>query len=467
MTMASKEQIKNLKRIFEPKSIAVVGASPTPNKVSNVILKALIEGGFSGEIYPVNPKYSEVVNLKCYPDIQSIPKQIDCVIIATPAQTVPAILEECVTKKIKGIVTVTAGFGEAGVEGEQLENEVREICNRNNLGMIGVNCLGVYNPATRVDSIFLPIYKLERPTPGTISFITQSGAVGSTIIDLAAFNGIGIAKFISYGNATVMDESDLLEYLENDPKTKTIVMYLEGAKRGRYLYETMKRVNRKKPIIALKAGKFSKSAQAAKSHTGNIAGSYAAYQAAFRQAKVVEAEGLEDLFDFMKIFSQPFPKGKRIGIITNGGGLGVLTADEIEKQGLEFAQFSQNSTIELKKILPGFGTVNNPLDLIAEADAEKYERALAVMVGDEGIDAIIVITLFQTPPMDERVLNVLVKVNDEKKKPIIVITLGGSYTESYQRHLNSYGVPVFNSPLSAVKALKKLIEYANYRKNSR
>ncbi len=463
--MATKEQIKNLKYVFNPKSIAVIGASPTPNKVSNVILKALLEGGFQGPIYPVNPRYGEVANLACYPDLRDIKKPVDCVIIATPAQTVPEIIKTCAALKIRGVITVSAGFGEAGEEGKKLEEEVRILCNKNNIAMIGANCLGVYNPTTRVDSIFLPIYKLERPNPGTISFITQSGAIGSTIVDLAAFNGIGIAKFVSYGNATVIDECDLLTYLESDRATKTIVMYIEGAKRGRQMYETLRRVNRKKPVIALKAGKFEKSADAAKSHTGNVAGAYAAYQAAFRQAKVVEADGIEDLFDFMKIFSQPFPKGKKIAVITNGGGMGVLTADEIERQGLEFAVFSDASKAELKKILPDFGNVNNPLDLIAEADATKYERALALLINDPGVDAIIVITLFQTPPMDERVLNVLAKVNDERKKPLAVVCLGGSYTENYQRHLNKYGVPVYASPTDAVRAMKKLIEYAAYRKN--
>ena len=462
--MASREQIKNLKFVFEPKSIALVGASPIPNKVSNVILKALVEGGYQGKIYLVNPKYQAVHDLPCVSSITVIKERVECVIIATPAETVVPILEDCVTKKIKGVILVTAGFGESGGEGKKLEDQVREICDKNNIALIGPNCLGIYNPATRVDSIFLPIYKLGRPVPGNISFITQSGAIGSTIVDLAAFNGMGIAKFISYGNATVLDEVDLLEYLENDPKTKTIVMYIEGAKRGRRLYETMKRINKRKPVIALKAGKFGKSAEAAKSHTGNIAGSYAAYRAAFRQSKVIEAERIEDLFDFMKIVTQPLPKGKRIAIITNGGGLGVLTADEIEKNELEFAEFSERTREELQKILPPFGAVHNPLDLIAEADASKYARAIEVMMQDDGIDGLIIITLFQTPPMDERVLNELVRASDDKRKPIATISLGGAYTQAYQQHLTTYGVPVFNSPSAAVNAMKKLVEYAVYRR---
>jgi len=462
--MATKEQIKNLKYVFEPRSIALFGASPTPNKVSNVILKTLIEGGFPGKLYPINPKYQEIVGLKCYPDLNTIKKQIDCAIIATPAATVPEILKQCAVWKVRGVVLITAGFSEAGEEGKKLEDEIRDICNKNNISLIGPNCLGVHNPATRIDSIFLPIYKLQRPKPGNIAFITQSGAIGSTIVDLAAYNGIGISKFVSYGNAAVIDEVDLLEYLENDPKTKTIVAYIEGAKNGRRLYEAMKRINKKKPIIALKAGKFARSGEAAKSHTGNIAGSYLAYKAAFKQAKVVEADSIEDLFDFMKIFSQPMPKGNRVAIVTNGGGMGVLTADAVELNELQFANFSEETKVGLKKILPDFGNVGNPLDLIAEADADKYASALDFFMQDDNVDVILVIALLQTPPMDERVLNVLIRVSDERKKPIAVISLGGEYTENYQRHLNMYDVPSYSSPNAAVRTMKKLIEYANYRR---
>ncbi len=461
--MASKNQIKNLKFIFEPKSIALVGASPIPNKVSNVIFKSLTEGNFQGEFYPVNPKYPDIHGLMCFPNISSIKKKIDCVIIATPAATVPAILLECANLKIKGVVLVTAGFSEAGVEGAALEKQIKEICDKNEIALIGPNCLGTLNPSTGADSVFLPMYKLERPKSGNIAFITQSGAVGSTIIDVSAYHGIGISKFISYGNATVLDEVDLLEYLEQDSKTKVIVAYIEGAKRGREMFEVMKRVNKKKPIIVLKAGKFAKSAQAAKSHTGNIAGSYLAYHAAFRQAKVVEAEGLEDLFDFMKIFSQPLAKGNRIAVMTNGGGMGVLTADAIDQIGLEFANFSEETKIKLKEILPSFGNVANPLDLIAEADADKYQKGIEIMMNDPGIDALLIITLFQTPPMDERVLNVLVKFSDDKRKPIACIMLGGAYTTNYQRYLDKYKVPSYNSPIAAVKTMKKFVEYSKFR----
>jgi acyl-CoA synthetase (NDP forming) len=308
------------------------------------------------------------------------------------------------------------------------------------------------------------MYKLERPNAGSIAFVTQSGAVGSTVVDLAAHYGMGISKFISYGNATVLDESDCLEYLMHDEDTETIILYIEGAKDGRKLLKTMKKVNKAKPIIALKAGKAAGGQAAAMSHTGNIAGSYLAYQAAFRQAKVTEAAGLIEVFDFVKIFGQPRPKGDRVAVITNGGGIGVLTTDYIEEEGLTLAEFSEKTKEELAKILPSYGTVANPLDLVADAGVDAYSKAIEVMMDDPNIDALIIAVLTQTPPIDERIIHVLTRASDDRRKPMATISIGGTYTEVYRRILESKGVPSYNSPQAAVKAMERLITYANYQK---
>jgi acyl-CoA synthetase (NDP forming) len=300
-----KKIITNLKNIFEPKTVAIVGASSTPNKIGNIIIKNFIESKFSGKVYPINPKYTEMFGLKCYSNVSEINGKIDCVIIATPAETVPQIMEQCAAKKVGGVVILSGGFEE--VKRNDLSDKIKQIALDNDIPVVGPNCLGVYNPYSKVDSVFLPSYKLERPKAGGIAFISQSGAVGSTVMDLSAFYGMGISKFISYGNSTVLDESDYLEYLAKDKNTQIIILYMEGAKDGRKLLETMKKVNKIKPIIALKAGKGSGGAAAAKSHTGNIAGSYVAYQAAFKQSKVTEAEGINELFEFVKIFNQPMP----------------------------------------------------------------------------------------------------------------------------------------------------------------
>ncbi len=452
--------IQKLKYIFSPKSVAIVGASETPNKVGNVILRNFLDNKFSGKVYPVNPKYGKLFGLRCYAKLAEIEGKVDCVIIATPAETVPDIVEECVAKKVGGVVILSGGFEE--VKRNDLSDRIKEIAKKNDLPIIGPNCLGVFNPYSKVDSIFLPMYKLERPKPGKIAFITQSGAVGSTVMDLAAYYGIGISKFISYGNATVLDESDYLEYLMHDRETEIIILYMEGAKDGRKLLEQMKKVNKVKPIIALKAGKGAGGAAAARSHTGNIAGSYLAYNAAFKQAKVTEADGIIEIFDFVKIFDQPKPKGNRIGIITNGGGIGVLTTDYIENEGLKLAQFSEETKKELAKILPTYGTVNNPLDLVADAGIEAYNKAIEAMMKDPNIDALIIIVLTQTPPIDERIIHVLTKASDDRRKPIATISIGGSYTETYRKILESKGVPSYNSPQAAVRAMERLVTYANY-----
>ncbi len=452
---------QRLKAAFSPKSVAIVGASPTPNKIGNVLMRNFLDSKFQGKIYPVNPKHDSVSGLKCYPKVSDIPGRVDCVIIATPAETVPGIIEDCAAKKAGGVIILSGGFEEVGRK--DLAKAILQTAESAGMPVVGPNCLGIFNPYTKVDSIFLPVYKLERPKPGGIAFITQSGAVGSTVLDLAAFYGLGVSKFISYGNSTVLDEADYLEFLANDKETETVILYIEGAKDGRKLLEAMRKLNKIKPIIALKAGRGTGGQAAARSHTGNIAGSYLAYHAAFKQAKVTEADGIDEVFDLVKIFNQPKPKGDRIGVITNGGGLGVLTADSIEAEGLKLAQFSDETKKEIAKILPPYGNVANPLDLVADAGVEAYERAIDVMMADPGIDALIIVVLMQTPPIDERIVHVLTRAVDDRKKPIATISIGGTYTEAYRKILEGKGVPSYGSPRSAVKAMERLVTYARYR----
>lgn len=453
--------VKNLKMVFNPKTVAIIGASPTPNKIGNVVLKNFMDSKSPVTVYPVNPKHDKIMGLVCYPNITKIKERIDCVIIATPAETVPEVVQNCVDKKVGGIIILSGGFEE--VHRNDLAIKIKQLAEENDIPIVGPNCLGVYNPYSKVDSIFLPMYKLERPRPGNIAFITQSGAVGSTVMDLSAYYGLGVSKFISYGNSTVLDEADYLEYLMTDKETEVIILYMEGAKDGRKLLEMMKKVNRIKPIIVLKAGRGRGGQAAAASHTGNIAGSYTAYQAAFKQAKITEADGITEIFEFVKIFNQPKPRGNRIGVITNGGGLGVLTTDSVETEGLNLANFSEKTRDGLAKILPSYGNVANPLDLVADAGVEAYDKAIDLMMEDDGVDALIIIVLMQTPPIDERIIHVLTKYSDDKRKAIATISIGGTYTEGYRRILEGKGVPSYSSPIAAVKAMKSLITYARYR----
>lgn len=458
--MKTTKRIKNLKFVFKPKSIAVVGASREPYKIGHVILKNFIDGGFPGPIYPVNPSAKRILGLTCYPSVMDIPGKVDSAVIAIPAKLVPAAVRECGEKKIKGVVVISGGFSEVG--NHALEKEMIREANRYGMALIGANCMGVLNPASRVDSVFLPIYKLGRPHVGDISFISQSGAVGGCIVDLAARAGLGMAKFVSYGNASVIDETDLLMYLGKDPATKIIVLYLEGLKRGKAFMNVAKEITKDKPIIALKAGVSRKGAEAAMSHTGAMAGSADSYRAAFRQCKIIEADELEELFDFAKIFAQKKCLGDRVAIITNGGGNGVLAVDALERNGLKLASFSKETNNALKDVIPPYSTVGNPLDLVGDANSSRYERALNIVMKDPNVDAVVVIVLFQTAAIDSGVVSVIVKASDERKKPIIVVSTGGEYTEMHRRILDSHDVPTYPSPCCAIKALKKFMEYSRY-----
>lgn len=466
MQMAGKNgaKVRNLAKVFNPSSIAVIGASREPNKIGHVIVKNFVDGGFSGKIYPINPNAEAILGLRSYRSVLDIKGNVDSAVIAVPAAAVPSVLEECGKKGIGGVVLITGGFSEVGKREE--EGRIAAIANRYGIALIGPNCMGVLTPSSRVDSVFLPIYKLGRPRVGNISFISQSGAVGGCIVDLAARAGIGMSKFVSYGNAAVVDECDLLEYLAADKETEIIVVYLEGVRDGRRFLDVARRITKQKPIVVLKAGKSEAGAEAAKSHTGSLAGSAEAYQAAFRQAGVIEAETLEQLFDFAKIFDQPLPKGKRIGIITNGGGMGVLATDALDEHKLSLAQLSDETKKALRLSLPPYANVRNPLDIIGDADSHRYELALNAFLKDDSVDLIFVIILFQTAAIDSGVVNIAIRASDLRKKPIIAVCTGGEYTDMHKRIMESYGVPTYPSPTSAMRAISRFIFYACHQRKA-
>lgn len=453
-----REDVKNLKYVFEPSSIAVIGASPTTGKLGNVILKNILDSNFEGKVYPVNPKYENVLGLKCYRDVHSIDGRPDLAIFAIPAEFIPDVMEACGRKGVRGAIVLSAGFGEIGRE--DLDEKLYKVVKKYKIAMLGPNCLGALNPAKRVDTLFFPFHKLGRPRIGDISFVTQSGAVGSCIVDMAAYFGVGFAKFASYGNGLALDEADIIEYFGSDEHTKQILIYLEGTKDGRKLLEVLRRVGKKKPIIVLKAGKGGAASRAAFSHTGNIAGNYTAYQAAFRQAKVMEVNSLAELFHLVNAFSQPLPKGNRVAVLTDGGGLGVLTADAIEAEGLKLAELSPATEKVIKEVLPPYGNVGNPIDLIADSGPEQYRKALDALLADENVDSIIVIVLFQAPALDSSILDIIVTASDQKRKPIFSVAVGGDYTNESRKVLDRYGVPSYDSPDFAVRALKKFTDYS-------
>jgi acetyl coenzyme A synthetase (ADP forming)-like protein len=453
-----RRDIRNLRHVFEPDSIAVIGASPKTGKLGHVVLKNIIDASFQGRIYPVNPKYKEVLWHRCYPDVHSIPGKLDLAVFAIPSEPIPGVMEQCGRKGVKGAIVLSAGFGEIGRK--DLDEKLSKAVKKYGIAMVGPNCLGALDPSKRLDTLFFPFYKLGRPRIGDISFATQSGAVGSCIVDMAAQFGIGFAKFVSYGNALTLDDADFVEYFASDPNTKQILLYLEGTRDGRKLFEALKKAGKKKPVIVLKAGKVGAASQAAMSHTGNIAGNYAAYQAAFRQAKVIEVDTLAGLFHTVNAFSQPLPKGGRVAVLTDGGGLGVLTADAIEAEGLRLAELSPATVEAVKEALPPYGTVGNPIDLIADSGPGEYKMALDALLADPNVDSIITIVLFQAPALDSSILDIVVSASDQRKKPIFTVAVGGDYTEESRKVWDRYGIPSYDSPEFAVKALKRLTDYS-------
>ncbi|MEM0438250.1 MAG: CoA-binding protein [Candidatus Micrarchaeia archaeon] len=452
---------QNIRAVLEPESIVVVGASRDPSKVGHAILKNLLINGYAGRLYAVNPHADEILGVKCYKSVSEIRQRVDCAIISVPAKYVNGILEECGKKGIRGAVVVSGGFKEIGEYA--LEEELKRIAEKHGIAVIGPNCLGIVNANRHLDSIFLPSYKLTRPQLGGISFITQSGAVGSTVLDLIGESNIGISKFISYGNAAVLDESDLLGYLRDDSETKVIVMYIEGVANGRKFYEELRKTTPVKPVVVLKAGRGSLAAAATKSHTGSLAGNYEVFSAMLRQAGAVEADNLEDFFNLSKIFMQPLPRGNKVLVITNGGGDGVLTVDAIERSGMRLASLSKETIAKMKRIFPKHVVVGNPLDLTGDADSSRYRIALQHAISEPDVDAIVVITLFQTAGLGAEVVNEVISAANSTDKTLVAVATGGKYTKLQLSILESYCIPAYESPEDAVISISKAHTYAKMR----
>ncbi|MDE1804911.1 MAG: CoA-binding protein [Candidatus Micrarchaeota archaeon] len=449
--------------MMKPQSVAIIGASSNPVKVGYVILNNYIEEGYQGRLYPINPNDDKILGLKAYKSVLEVRDRIDLAVIAVPAAIVPKVLEECGRAKVRSVVVVSGGFAEIG--DQKLEDKIVAIANKYKMPMIGPNCLGVMDPRSRIDTLFLPTFKLSKPKIGGVSFVCQSGAVGSTVLDLIAKEGFGLSKFISYGNAAQVDEVDLFEYLMEDDETKVIIMYIEGVKRGREFFEIGKRLSMKKPVVVLKGGVTEGGAVAAHSHTAALAGSHEAYDAVFRQCGFAIARDLTELLHYGKIFASEIePKGDRIAIITNGGGTGVLTTDAVFNAGLKMAEFSSQTKSTLKKKMPSTVNIANPLDLVGDADDRRYEDALNLLAQDKNVEMLIVIALFQTPGADEKLSERLVHLKSSIDKPMIVISIGAGYTEERKIFMENNGLPVYDSPAAAANSLAELLKYAKYKK---
>jgi acetyl coenzyme A synthetase (ADP forming)-like protein len=461
--MKARPKYLNLEPIIRPKSIAVVGASENPDKIGHIILKNNVDSGFEGKIYPININTTgTIMGYKAYRNIRDVKAKIDLAVIAVPAEAVPQVMDDCGKAGVRGVIVVSGGFAEVG--NTELQERLTETALKYSIPVIGPNCLGVTDPRSRVDTLFLPTYKIDKPRIGGVSFAAQSGAVGSSILDMINSEGFGLARFISYGNACVVDEVDILNYLARDKETRVIVFYIEGVKRGKDFVEIARKVNKIKPVVIIKGGMTEEGSKAAHSHTAALAGSTQAYEAVFRQFGFVEAKDIKDLLNFSKIFeTQPLTTGKRIAIITNGGGTGVLATDALYNNGLTIAELSEDTKRNLRKVMPPIVNIRLPLDMAGDADDKRFEAALEAMMNDSNVDAIMAIALFQTPGADSRVASALIHYGTMMRKPLVVISMGGSYTKAHKAMMESGGVPVYESPGDAASSLAALINYARYR----
>ncbi|MCK5593802.1 MAG: CoA-binding protein [Candidatus Aenigmarchaeota archaeon] len=450
---------------FRPKSVAIIGASADPKKLGNNIL-VNFKKNFKGKIYPVNLNEYVIEGLKAYKNVKEIKDNVDLAVVVVPASIANRVVDDCSACGIRSVIIITAGYRESGSDGIILENRLKNIIKTNGVRVIGPNCIGVLDTYSGVDTIFSPYDRMERPKKGNISVISQSGSFGTAFLDWCAQHKIGINKFVSFGNRVDVDECDLVDSFAKDKDTDLIIIYLEGPKNGRELMKSLKNTTKTKPVIILKAGKSDKGAKAAASHTGTLAGSYKIFSSAMRQVGATEARTLDELFDFTKVLSkQRLAKGNRVAIVTNGGGYGVLSADACIHEGLKLAEFSHSSVEKIKKVMPGFAGVHNPLDLIGDATEERFERALATLIKDKNVDIIVVFIWALGTTLDSGVVDVISRISETTKKPIICGGVGSRYTTDMLLRLESSGIPTFPTPWRAMKAAKVLAEYGKVKKN--
>jgi acetyltransferase len=451
--------MNNLDPIFSPKSIAVLGASSWKGKVGHDIFENILRGGFTGTLYPVNPKAQSILSVKCYKTLLDIPDPIDLAMLILPPKLALQAVKDCVKKKVKGIIIVSAGFKEVGGEGAEIENQIKAICKEAHIRVVGPNCLGVINPDPKVS--LNASFSTRMPRHGNISFISQSGALCTAVLDFAADRGFGFSKFISIGNKVDVDELDLLHYYANDPKTDVVMMYVEqlGRKGIEFIREVREITSgdNPTPVLAIKSGRSAAGAAAAASHTGSLAGSDAAYNALFTQSGIVRCDSVNQLFDYANAFSyRKIPTGNRVAIVTNAGGPGIIATDMTISSGLQLAKLSDDTIEELHKHLPAAANFNNPIDVIGDAASDRYENALATVISDTNVDAALIILTPQSMTDAIGTAEAITKIAHQTPKPIVCCFMGIIDVSSGVKLLQKNGVPVYRFPENAAQALGAL-----------
>ncbi len=454
-----------LETLFSPKSVAVIGASRDEGSVGHAVLKNLFLGGFKGKIYPINPKAEEIAGLRCYPGIAAAPGPVDLAVVIVKAPLVPEVVDQCGKKGVKGMVIISSGFKETGEPGRLLEEQVKREAKQHNLPLIGPNCLGILNtdPAVRLNATFAK----EMPAEGSIAFISQSGALCTSVLEYAKSEGIGFSKIISMGNKAGLDEVDLLIGLRDDPLTQVILLYVEELADGRRFIEVAREITGQgkggKPVLAVKSGRTPEGAKAVSSHTGSLSGSDEVYDAIFAQAGVMRVDSVEEMFDYARAFAeQPLPAGRRTVIITNAGGPGILAADACVRQGLTLAGLEQSTVAKMKASLPPAAALNNPVDLIGDARHDRYAVALDAALADPNVDGLIALATPQAMTDLKEIARVIGQAARGTPKTVLACFMGVGGVSQDNHPLRGEQVPHYRFPEAAVRALAKMNQYREW-----
>lgn len=454
---------------FNARSVAIYGASQSPNSVGQAIVQNFIKPQYTGKVYAVNPKYDQVLGVPCFPNLQEIPGPVDLVVVAVPARIAPRVFEDIGKKGSKAAIVISGGFSETGEKGAQLENEIVDIAQKYGIRIIGPNCVGVIDTQTNVDTFFLPEYRCGRPKPSNvanISLVSQSGAFAAAIADWTSELGLGISKIISLGNKCDVDDDDLLSYLAEDDSTQVICYYTEGYDKmgGRSFYRHAKEITHHKPVIVCKSGRGERAKRAASSHTGSIAGSDNIADAAYKQSGIIRADNFEYMFDMAKgLAMQPAAKGDRVLIVTNGGGLGVMTTDALEAIGLAIPPPSPELHEKLNERLPGYCAIGNPIDVVGDSDSSRYDIAFEEAISSGEYDIIVVGMLLQTPSLGMDITNVIANHQRQSEFPFVVVSMGGAFTTKAGEVMELMGCPTYATGEKAALAAKALAEFGEVK----
>src|SRR5512136_2218870 len=446
-----------LDKIFAPKSVALVGATEKHGSVGRTILWNLISSPFGGTVYPINPNRPSVLGIKAYPNIAAVPEQVDLAVFCTPAPSIPNLIKECVDMGVPGAIVISAGFKEIGPEGAALEAQIMEHARKGNMRIIGPNCLGLMNPHSGLNATFAA----DIAKPGNVGFISQSGALCTAVLDWSFRENVGFSAFVSVGSMLDVGWGDLIYYLGDDPKTNSIVIYMETIGDARSFLSAAREVALTKPIIVIKPGRTASAAKAAASHTGSLTGSDDVLEAAFRRCGVLRVNNISDLFNMAETLAhQPRPKGPRLTILTNAGGPGVLATDALIMSGGELTEISPETMEKLNKFLPTVWSHNNPIDVIGDASPERYSKALEIAARDPNADGMLVILTPQSMTDPTKTAEQLRPYAHIEGKPVLASWMGGTEVAAGEEILNRAGIPTFAYPDTAARAFNYMWRYS-------